>query len=166
MKKTLFLLLICLLLCCGCNNKVKCEINEYARGIYPKENPSPQNDYKSIYDILGNSGCYFFENYTELDNFLYENGLLISERIESKYSEKFFIDKSLIIYFEVDPSPGYKYTFKLNNKENILRLEINKSINKKYNYQDIKVDRMFFIDINKEEIINTTEFEFSRNISK
>ena len=168
MKKTfyLFFLLICLLLCCGCNNKVKCEINEYRGGIYPEEEPSYQNDYKSIYDILGYSGCYFFENYTEFDDFLSKNGLMISEKIESKYSEEFFIDKSLIIYFEVDGSPGYKYTFKLKNKENILKLEISKSIDERYDYACVEVDRMFFIDINKEEIENTTEFVFSRNIAK
>ena len=167
MKKIIFLLLLLItLILCGCNKKIKIQVNEYSGVIYPKENPSPQNDYKSIYDILGNSGCYFFENYTELDIFLNENGLLISKKIESKYSENFFIDKSLIIYFEVDPSPGYKYTFNLNNKENILRLEINKSIDKKKNYSDVEVGRMFFIDINKEEIVNTTEFVFSTNISK
>ena len=72
----------------------------------------------------------------------------------------------MIIYFGIDPNPGYKYKFYLYNEDNILRLEINKSINKKYKYPTIEVDRMFFIDINKEEIINTTEFIFSIDITK
>lgn len=162
MRKTVFLLLlICLLLCCGCNNKVKCEINEYVRGIYPKEKPSLQNDYKSIYDILGDSGCYLFKEYNDFNDFLNEHDLLIAREIESKYSKDFFEDKSLIIYFGIDPTPGYKYTFNLNNKENILRLEINKSIDKRKNYPCVEVDRMFFIDINKEKIVNTTEFVYT-----
>lgn len=165
MKKTLFLLLICFILC-GCNNKVKCEINEYVGGIYPKENSSDPKEHKYIYDVLGVSGCYLFKEHNDFSDFLNEYDLLINQKIESKYSEDFFEDKSLIIYFGMDPNPGYKYKFYLYNEENILRLEINKSIDKKKDYQGVEVDRMFFIDINKEEIENTIEFVFSTNISK
>ncbi len=165
MKKILFILLICLLLC-GCNKKVKCEINECVRGIYPKESIDDSKNHKTIYDVLGVSGCYLFKEHNDFKDFLNEHDLLINQKIESKYSEDFFEDKSLIIYFGMDPNPGYKYKFYLYNEDNILRLEINKSINKKYKYPAVEVDRMFFIDINKEEIVNTTEFVFSTNISK
>ena len=131
MKKiTLLLLLLLSFTLLGCKSKIKLEVNEF-EGIYPKENPSLQNNYKSIYDVLGDSGCYLFKEYNDFNDFLNEHDLLIDRKIELKYSKDFFEDKSLIIYFGIDQTSGFKYKFNLQIEENILRLKINKLIDRK-----------------------------------
>lgn len=166
MKKITLLLLLLIFTLLGCKPKIKLEVNECAGGIYPKESSSNPNNHKNIYDVLGDSGCYLFKEYNDFNDFLNENNLLMKKEIESKYSKDFFEDKSLIIYFGIDSTSGFKYKFNLQIEENLLRLKINKSRDRKKFYETWEVSRMFFIDINKEEIINTTEFMFSIDIIK
>ncbi len=165
-KNTLIILLFLILFLVGCKRKIIFQVNEYDGGIYLNDDSGDFENSKKIYDVLGDTGCYLFKEYTEFDCFLNEHNLLINKKIESKYTKDFFSDKSLIIYFGIDSSSGYKYTFNMYNEDNILSLEINKSRDKGKDYQTVEVDRMFFFDINTEEIVNTTEFVFSTNISK
>ena len=165
MKKPLFFLLICIVLC-GCNKKIKLEINECIGGIYSKESSGGPNNHENIYDILGDSGCYLFKEYNDFNGFLNEHDLLLNKKNMSKYSQEFFFDKALIIYFRLDSSSGYKYIFNLHSEKKILRMEIKIFRDKNKDYMDEEICRIFFIDISKEEIVNTNEFVVSTSFSK
>ena len=160
-------IIICFILCLftsGCAKKVKCEVDEVSAGIWPRySSDDSTTDRKSIYDVLGFGGCYLFKSYEEFDNILNEYDLVLKEKIASKYTSDFFIDKALIICFGIDPSGGYKWKFNIYKEDSILKLEVYKSL--KDNGTDVEVDRMFFIDIYQEKITNTNEFDFHYKIS-
>lgn len=128
MKKIIFLLLLSItLILCGCNKKINIQVTEYCGGIYLEDEHSNRKSYDRFYEVIGATGCYLFKDYNDFDNFINENNLLMEKEIESKYSQDFFLDKSMILYFEIDPSSGYSYKFNLyNNKDNILKFEINR----------------------------------------
>lgn len=78
-----------------------------------------------------------------------------------KYNRLFFNDKALIIYFGCDSSSGYKYNFYLFTEGKVLNLIADKSRSKNSDQTTVEIDRIFFIDINKNDILDTNEFKFS-----
>ena len=165
MKKLLSVLtiLLCLLLF-GCNKKIKCEVNVYRSGINTRDYSIDPVNHKSVYDLLDEK-CYLFKEYEDFEKFINDNDLVLSEEIESKYSKEFFKDKSFILHLGTDPSSGYQYKFNLYKEENVLKLNIEKSIDRRFDYPAVVVNRLFLLDIDKDKIADTNEFIYSTSVS-
>lgn len=165
----LIIMIMCLLLF-GCDSEkeyasceiygLNCETNDYYGSISTGEQKNTPVDTNTIYDILGTNKCYFFNEYNEFINFLDKYYLVINDRLKTKYTYDFFINKSLIIYLNVDSSSGYKYKMYFDIEEDTLELKIDRMINNKKNHQDVEINRLFFIDINKDEITDINRFEY------
>ena len=50
-------------------------------------------------------------------------------------------------------------------EENVLKLNIEKSIDRRFDYPAVVVNRLFLLDIDKDKIINTNEFIYSTSVS-
>lgn len=169
MKRILLVIIILVYLqAIGCNNikkydvNVNYEVNEYhGGGIGRKDNSNNPQNFKPIFDELETNQCYLFNGYDDLEKFLNDYELFLSDDMAHKYNRLFFNDKALIIYFGCDSSGGYKYNFYLFTEGKVLNLIADKSRNKNSDHTTVEVDRIFFIDINKNDILDTNEFKFS-----
>lgn len=169
LKKILLIMIvvICSLLV-GCKKKVKCTINEeyYATFISKNNSGAVYNDHDDIYEpiYIEMRKCYMFNEYDELYSFLNENDLAFyDEKLESKYDEKYFEDNVLILYLDLDGEPKVKYDFKLVIEDDKLIFNVNRSFDTKGDwYAIIENYRMFFCEIEKNEIQNINSIELIR----
>ncbi len=134
-------------LCVSCqNNKVKFDVFEEDTsliGLYVSNMNEMQFDGEEL---------KIYKNYSEMIDDLNNKGLAIKDNTFSeKYCDEFFENKSLVLYYSIDSSAGYKYTFKsikIINNELLLNIEINKE----GAHATIETPRLFIIEINKNDI--------------
>ena len=134
-------------LCVSCqNNKVKFDVFEeqpYYFGL----------DFSNMNEMqFDGEELKIYKNYSEMIDDLNNKGFNIKENAFSeKYCDEFFENKSLVLYYSIDSSAGYKYTFKsikIIDNELLLNIEINKE----GSHATVLTPRLFIIEINKNDI--------------
>ena len=142
MKNLFVLVMMCcfMLICVSCQNyDVKFDVFEENPSLICLADGSNINEIRSDGDELK-----IYKNYNQLVNDLNSKGFIINDdTFLKKYCNDFFDNKSLVLYYSIDPKGGLKYIF-----QSILNIKINK----KNEGVTVETPRLFIIEIDKNDI--------------
>ena len=150
MKKLFVLVMMCcfMLICVSCQNyDVKFDVFEENPSLICLADGSNINEIRSDGDELK-----IYKNYNQLVNDLNSKEFIINDdTFLKKYCNDFFDNKSLVLYYSIDPKGGLKYTFQsisITDSE----LFLNIKINKKNEGVTVETPRLFIIEIDKNDV--------------
>jgi hypothetical protein len=150
MKNLLILIMMCcfVLICVSCQNyDVKFDVFEENPSLIGLADGSNINEIRSDGDELK-----IYKNYNQLVNDLNSKGFIINDdTFLKKYCDDFFDNKSLVLYYSIDPRGGLKYTFQSISVIDS-ELFLNIKINKKNEGVTVETPRLFIIEIDKNDV--------------
>lgn len=149
MKKVFLIIIMSIFLTSliSCQSKVKFKVIEQKSYVITRSTHENIND-----SIIDGEEVIIYKTLDQMNEDLNNKGFIINDNAFSeKYNDDYFEQKALVIFYGYDPRTGIDYNFKsitINNDELVLNLVIDACDEG----ADVEVNRLFTIEIKKEDI--------------